>query len=405
MIKASSYIFCIVILFGLGLSVLAGFVLASPPTADGGCVARVWLCALSVMLVLSALFAKTYRLHALFNDTEIRHSEGLSNTDLFKFVGVLLLLMSAVLIAWMVVDKPAYTEEIDTALSTPSLVVLNVYCSTRYEFVLTIALMYAVILIWGSYISWKIRLLPSQFNESSQIALCIALVLFIGIIAVPVNFLVSPSSSSSSNDAVLIIRGLGYILPTIAITLILFIPKVHLVFNTRLQDALARANPPKGIPGGIRGGNNNSAHNSQLSAKGSNNNNSLNNNSNGNSNNSSSHNSSNGVEDGANYYNNNNNNVNASPFLYSIGSDLSFSKSQLGGSKTNLSKTKAATQESLRNSVSLSLSLSSEPTDSVRSSFTSTASEQRTLLKPSASDTSYERHEAIPMVVLSSDEK
>ncbi|KJE94759.1 hypothetical protein CAOG_05347 [Capsaspora owczarzaki ATCC 30864] len=241
-VMAASYLFCLVILTGIALVTIAGVVVVAPPDRDSViCSSRVWLVSFSIMLLFSALFAKTYRLHRLFNATSVRRSEGLTDVFLLKIIGIFLLCDVALLIAWTVVDRSMFAEEMDWERSTPLLVVMNTYCTSSLPFVLANVAAIGLLLVWGAYLAWRTRLLPSQFNESSQIAFAIVLILFLGVITIPLNYLIGGATSSSDDAPLVIIRGCVLVLGSMAILLILFVPKVHLILRPQLQAALANA--------------------------------------------------------------------------------------------------------------------------------------------------------------------
>lgn len=110
-IKASSPLFCHVILLGsllvyVGTSITLFYGSPSQDTFELGCRTIPTFLSLGFTVVFSALMAKTWRIHKIFNSHHLRSEDAkgrqLNWKQLMKIVGVAVMLDAFVLTAWMV---------------------------------------------------------------------------------------------------------------------------------------------------------------------------------------------------------------------------------------------------------------------------------------------------------------
>merc|ERR1712137_33115 len=182
--RAASPFFLLVVCF----SCIVGFISTfawygkAHPVACGF---QPWLLGLSLVSMISALCAKSFRIWRIFR---IPMSQVLiSNLELCVLWLILLIPALIILILWTIISTPtAEMREIDGddhyVCSTGGFTgapggIIFFFILVGYE---------AVVLLFGLFLSFVTRNVPSMFNESRLLAICIFHITFLAVVAIPV---------------------------------------------------------------------------------------------------------------------------------------------------------------------------------------------------------------------------
>jgi hypothetical protein len=232
--KAASVPFCLFMLFFAGLLSLSSMLYATQP--DGSdisarfvCYGRPWFSATCLTGLLAALLIKGRRIDQLFNAKKLQIKVG-SNWQMAATVGAIVAMQVVMLIGLSAAQ-----------LTEPQLVVgkkttsgQQVYQCSSIEsdsFIAWVSVeiaFFAIMLIYGIRLAFRLRNVPSSFNESQQISHSIACLAFFLIILVPLQFIVQDDP-----NALIVIRGYGQALGAFLLCLVNFGPKVYLYFTAR----------------------------------------------------------------------------------------------------------------------------------------------------------------------------
>jgi hypothetical protein len=133
-VKATSVPFTMLV-FGFLVTVMLSSSLYSVlPKSDSMCMARPSMTALGLVGLLSCLFAKTYRIHKIFNTRKLSQNK-ITDNQLFMFVGCMLIIEAIILLAWGIVDEPSHFQRIDNLKSDEFTVYLVDECTESDTFV------------------------------------------------------------------------------------------------------------------------------------------------------------------------------------------------------------------------------------------------------------------------------
>jgi hypothetical protein len=86
-------------------------------------------------------------------------------------------------------------------------------------------------LLWGAFLAYKIREVPTAFNESTHIMMSLFALIFSGIILIPVAILVGDNP-----EATVIIQGLSQPIVALVLTVVLFGPKLYYIYTGQAND-------------------------------------------------------------------------------------------------------------------------------------------------------------------------
>ena len=225
--KAGSRNFLLLVLVLLGGLALGSLLYAAVPTnpADDTskaiCIGRAWLTCLPLSGVLAVLLAKTSRLNSIFNAKTLQVQK---RTDFDILISVIIVCLLQIVLLGVFSGLP---------LSRPQLTLgagglsdkLVLGCSQERGFMTWFGVQVAFVcsLIFPSvYFGFKTRDLPSQYNESSHIQNAVVLLMFFGVIIIPLDIFVQDDPT-----AAILIQGLGQALLCLLLTTILFGPKLY----------------------------------------------------------------------------------------------------------------------------------------------------------------------------------
>lgn len=224
--KASQFSFMVVILIGAAIAVSTVILFVLQPT-DSICIARPWFLSISFTLCEGSIMAKNYRLDKIFNNKKLQ-TVTIKQTVAWKYILVLCLIDIVALTMWMVAALPAAVDVPDenddklayrTCLSVAGITDTGEIIVNESILWLLIALK-ALLVAYTSYLAWKIRSIPSMFNEAKYIALCSYNITIMGIFTVGLGLVLNDAS-----EAVLLLRSISILLLVFSSLSFLFFPK------------------------------------------------------------------------------------------------------------------------------------------------------------------------------------
>uniref|UniRef100_K3WZR0 G-protein coupled receptors family 3 profile domain-containing protein n=1 Tax=Globisporangium ultimum (strain ATCC 200006 / CBS 805.95 / DAOM BR144) TaxID=431595 RepID=K3WZR0_GLOUD len=188
-IKRSQYQFLLVLLAGGIMICGAVWLYAGEPTAIL-CKFRPAGIAIGFTLIFGALVVKSLRVYRVFMSGAMKRVV-LSTRTMFKILGIFLFIDIVILVAWAIVDPSLATTTTEATAELGGEDVERLQCtSTSFIFTALLIFWKAVLLFAGLYLSFLIRKVSSDFQESVWIFASAIVVLFTSLILLPMAYLV-----------------------------------------------------------------------------------------------------------------------------------------------------------------------------------------------------------------------
>lgn len=228
-------LFCYVgaILFGLDAATV------EPEQFSRLCQLRLWIFSLGFTLVFGALFAKTLRVHLIFNNSA-HQSVMVSDIEVFGYIGAMLSCDVVILLVWQLVDPltVAFTQTTPEPINFDLIIqsrIQHCSCQNFVGFLAALLLYKGLIICVGAYLAFTTRkvTLPA-FNDSQYIGLCIYTLTICAVATVPVIYLIGDRPNIA-----FALTGFPICFGTTSTLSILFLPKVIVVWNGE-QDTFMR---------------------------------------------------------------------------------------------------------------------------------------------------------------------
>ncbi|XP_067675188.1 gamma-aminobutyric acid type B receptor subunit 2-like [Haliotis asinina] len=132
-------------------------------------------------MTFGALFAKTWRVHVIFRSQfMVTTNKVYKDWSLFLLVGVLVLVNSGILLAWILTDSITVTHHTQTphTLTESDVVIqpiVSLCSSTKIEhYVGSILAVQGTLLLYGAFLAWETRKVHVDvLNDSGYIGVCI----------------------------------------------------------------------------------------------------------------------------------------------------------------------------------------------------------------------------------------
>jgi gamma-aminobutyric acid type B receptor len=198
------------------------------------CMASPWLYSLGFVITFSALFAKTYRIAKIFNNKSMQRIK-IKTKDLFGAVGILAVLDGTLLAAWQVssplqwqrgrtqIDSFNRTLETLGVCTDVPLGMTSAPSSTDSNtFLAVIACLHVGLLMYGNYLTYTARNLPTTFQESKWIALAMGSMLQLFMMGVPIVYAVANDPTARG----LVMTSVIFLNNLVLIGAVMF-PKLH----------------------------------------------------------------------------------------------------------------------------------------------------------------------------------
>eukprot|EP01137_Pigoraptor_chileana_P024674 Opistho-2@92926 len=228
-IKASSPMFCSIIVAGCMLGYATVFTMV-PTASNATCGLNIWFGHLAFTITFSALFAKNFRIMAIFNNRKMRQRlRATSDIFLLSIVAVVCSLCVIYLIIWSAVDIPERTAKFDASKNE-----LRYTCeSSSSVWAIVLYAAEAASLAWGVYLAWRTKAVPSKFRESKYIALSIWNITVIAVIILPLNYTVDQSNP----DTQFLFTSVGLFVATTGTLVLIFGPKAYMYITQDTEAA------------------------------------------------------------------------------------------------------------------------------------------------------------------------
>jgi gamma-aminobutyric acid type B receptor len=189
-IRRSQFEFLEVMLVGALFICTAVLLFAGEPT-DILCATRPTIVALGFTMIFGSLIVKSLRVYRVFMSKNMKRIV-LPTATMFKILAAFLLVDVLVLLVWFVVDFPAAKQVQHTLPDLPPFETVSATECTSTSFIFSAILMFwkAVLLGTGLYLSFLIRNVSVDFQESIWIFASSVVVGFACVLLLPLAFLV-----------------------------------------------------------------------------------------------------------------------------------------------------------------------------------------------------------------------
>ncbi|XP_043920522.1 gamma-aminobutyric acid type B receptor subunit 2 isoform X2 [Protopterus annectens] len=179
-----------IFLFGLDRSFV------STSTFETLCTVRTWILTVGYTTAFGAMFAKTWRVHAIFKNVKMK-KKIIKDQKLLGIVGGMLLIDLCILISWQVVDPLAmtiekYNMEPDPAGRDIAIIPFLEHCENTHM-TIWLGIVYAykgLLMLFGCFLAWETRNVSiPALNDSKYIGMSVYNVGIMCIIGAAVSFL------------------------------------------------------------------------------------------------------------------------------------------------------------------------------------------------------------------------
>eukprot|EP00743_Colponemidia_sp_Colp-15_P002962 GILK01003204.1.p1 GENE.GILK01003204.1~~GILK01003204.1.p1 ORF type:complete len:853 (-),score=95.15 GILK01003204.1:498-3056(-) len=223
-VRSASLRFCYLMLGGAIFCYITVLLLYPRPD-DDMCRAQFWMGHTGFVLLFGALFAKTRRIAILFNNKKLRK---LRITD-FHVLRVVLSALAVTFLYLIIWTAQGRIRSESTLISGRTYADM---CTFDGEFWSKVPVaVEGLIILYGAYLSFITRNAVSEYNESKYIGASIYSILFVGVIVIPLVWLVV----TTLPNAVLILECMGILVGTSGVVLLLFVPKIYNILRN-IQD-------------------------------------------------------------------------------------------------------------------------------------------------------------------------
>ncbi|EFA78986.1 G-protein-coupled receptor family 3 protein [Heterostelium album PN500] len=226
-IRSASPVFTGTIIVG-AIFTYVGAIIYVMPNNDATCNARYYLLAIGYALMVGCMVVKNFRIWLIFDNPELKRIK-ITNAQLAPWVGGLIAIM-IVLLACITAESignlranPSFVEEYLGKYEYTD--ICDLQSNGQYPLYILLGV-FAILLIVGVFVSWKIRIVDmEEFNESKPIAHTLYVAMLSIFIVIPL--MVSPQTQNSEST---IICTAAIFITTISM-LLLFVPKFIRLFR------------------------------------------------------------------------------------------------------------------------------------------------------------------------------
>ncbi|CAH1785979.1 unnamed protein product [Owenia fusiformis] len=201
--------------------------LVSPHIYPYLCTARAWVLSIGFTFAFGAMFAKTWRVHAIFTNIKLQ-KKVIKDYKLIMIVGVLLGLDLVILCTWSFVDPlRRSTKRLDPrvdATGDREVIPIMEYCVSDHM-TIWLAAIYAykgLLLVFGCFLAWETRHVSiPALNDSKYIGMSVYNVVIMCVSGAAISFIIN-----DQQDAAFIILSLFIIFCTTITLCLVFVPKL-----------------------------------------------------------------------------------------------------------------------------------------------------------------------------------
>lgn len=232
LVRASSRPFMSVLLLSLITLAAGGILFALIPSVDTAgdaiCQLRVWLTAVGLSGILSVLVAKTARVARIFATKKLTVAKNVRDVHVAMMVIAILIPQLILLICFSAYGMSKGTLSLSTSSSSAELVRQCSQETGFSEWMIVEVAYLAMITVACAIVAFIVRDIPTAFNESVHMLNAVLMLLTFGCLLVPVDIFVSDNP-----EAAVVIQGIGQEFVTLALTIIIFGPKVNALTISR----------------------------------------------------------------------------------------------------------------------------------------------------------------------------
>eukprot|EP00808_Paulinella_micropora_P004531 g77014.t1 len=229
LMKASSAQFNIVFLTGCVVLCASTLTFTFLPTADNWiCGLRWWLPCLAASTIFSTLFAKMYRLYAFWSrHTMLQHNQLIqfNSTRVGCVLSVGLLFTAGSLTIFFLTDRPSYTQHVTPRPGGGTLVADG--CKISAVFVPIIFSCYFLLLLVQGWLAYRVRKLPTIFNESNLIAWLLYHSASLGGVGLAIDYILQPTQLTEH----MLLRSILLLLGACSPVCVLYLPKLSTIWQ------------------------------------------------------------------------------------------------------------------------------------------------------------------------------
>lgn len=220
-IKRAQYEFLETMIVGGILVCGASVVYAGKPN-DALCRGRPSLISYGFTLIFGSLVVKSMRVYRVFLSRAMKRVK-LSSKTMFKFLGVFVLVDFLILLAWVLIDPPIAKTQLETIDALGSNQVEVIRCtSTSFIFTALLIFWKAIVLFMGMYLSFAIRNVSTDFQESIWIFACSLVVMFTSILVLPAAYILTMTAMTF-----FVFLSVALLVSTAVVMAFMLLPKVH----------------------------------------------------------------------------------------------------------------------------------------------------------------------------------
>lgn len=233
-IKFSSPLFNYFSLISLIVLSANGYLFTLEPSSNNVmCALRVWPLVVFLDCLFGLMITKSWRIHKLFNNKQLK-KVNITNIELLKILGVMILVQLVYLMLWWLVDPSTYVEVYSNLYSDYYFYVYTRECTVSYPFVILQILFIFFFLLSGLYLAWGIRKASSEFNESFAVSASILSLMMIGFVLIPLDFILYDQPQT-----LVVIRAAFAELIVVIILFIQFTPKFYSIYIQRTTSSFS----------------------------------------------------------------------------------------------------------------------------------------------------------------------
>lgn len=226
-IKAATFSFLILILVSGLIAYSCVIILYIEPVTEFTCVAPLWFGHTAFVLGFSCLFTKTMRVWYIFSSAKKITTKKIviKDVELLYIVGLFCVVLWIYLAIWTVVDRPKPATVFYQNDPYSTLIKCDSSHAAWYSSLYIFEFLMLLIGVFLSFKTRKIELL--QFNESSSIAVCIYVLVFLGFIFVPMAYFLALEP-----NILFLLQCGGIVVATTTVIAALYVPKFRKIWRT-----------------------------------------------------------------------------------------------------------------------------------------------------------------------------
>jgi hypothetical protein len=197
--------------------------------SEASCNLRNWLGHLGICLALASIIAKTYRVDVIFRKRTKIKKVVVTNFQLVKYVALIMVPITALLIVWAIIDRAKPRRTIDTAENR-----INLTCGSKSSAWLIAAFVYdALLMVLSLILSFRTRRVPDGFNETWYIYISGYNTVVMGVVGVTLGYVLMKNLV-----AMTIVVSVTQLLGGLGLWALIFLPKLYIALIVPDQNSV-----------------------------------------------------------------------------------------------------------------------------------------------------------------------